>query len=95
MKTAFHLALIGAIGLLMGCSTTPDTVANGDSVRALVAAQTFDPAASDKNGLQPPDGTDPDRASAAIQAMRAGVAKSVEAWGMAVNAGSGAPTTRE
>ncbi|MEO6186893.1 MAG: hypothetical protein ABIP38_15205 [Steroidobacteraceae bacterium] len=62
-----------------GCNTLEPPLADGTAVRALVAAQTADPGATQQNGVAIPV-TDSVRAAAAIEAMRGGVTKPVETW---------------
>jgi hypothetical protein len=60
-----------ATQLLTACVAVDSTMADGRSVRALVTAQTHDPNASDRHGTMTPEGTDPEVAAAAVEAVRA------------------------
>jgi hypothetical protein len=75
------------MAMLAGCEAAPPGKF-GDSVRALVAAQTADAGAAARNGTTVPAGTDPVRASAAVDAMRGGVAKPTETWGSVIQTSS-------
>ena len=58
-----------ACALLTACApVTP--LATGESVRAWVREQTFDPTASERHGDQAPQGTDPEIANAAVDQLR-------------------------
>lgn len=95
MKTRMLMGMSLAAIVLAGCETPPPpTAALGDSVRSVIEQQTFDPAASSRNGTRAPEGTDPDRALAAIAAMREGVARPVEEWNTVITTG-GVPSQAE
>jgi hypothetical protein len=68
-----YIAALLVVALGAGCANV-DTLADGSALRGLVAAQTADPGATARNGSTIPT-TDPDRAGAAIEAMRGGVTK--------------------
>lgn len=60
-----------ALALLGGCAAAPEeTLADGSALRELIAQQTHDPGASARHGTTAPEGTDPDVANAAVQAVR-------------------------
>lgn len=90
MAISKSLLVLPVAALVGGCATpTTPELASGNAVRQMVAAQTEDPAASDKNGTRTPQGTDPTRANNAIKAMRDGVTKTDgEARGVVLNVGS-------
>ena len=72
----FHLLALGFASiaglLLAGCASAPQAdLADGASVRALIEQQTHDPGASARNGTATPQGTDPDVANGAVEAVRA------------------------
>jgi hypothetical protein len=70
-----------AAALLLGaCATDPPAAPLGGAVQSMVKEQTFDPGASVANADKAPQGTDADRAAAALKAHREGVAKSSEVW---------------
>ena len=73
MKTNHHRIVVLAIvmQMLAGCVAVDSSVANGRSVRALVVAQTHDANATDRHGTVTPEGTDPEVAAAAVEAVRA------------------------
>ena len=55
---------------LAGCAALEPDVANGGSVRAIVAAQVNDPFATERNGANAPIGTDSEVAAAAVKGVR-------------------------
>lgn len=78
MKT-LDLATPAALVLLTlgGCAAAPsDTLADGSATREMIAQQTHDPEASARNGTAAPQGTDPEVANAAVQAVRANSGRS-------------------
>ena len=72
MKTNHHriVALAIVMQMLSACVAVDSNVADGRSVRALVAAQTDDANATDRHGTAAPEGTDPEVAAAAVEAVR-------------------------
>jgi hypothetical protein len=87
MNTKTLLSMLAPLVLAAGCATEPP-LAKGDAVRAMVRDQTFDPAATQANGVKAPEGTDSLRADAAVRAMREGVAKPKEDWQMGISSGA-------
>jgi hypothetical protein len=81
------LFVVVAATLAAGCTTLDAPLADGSAARALVVAQTADPEATERNGSSLA-ATDPERASAAIEAMRSGVAKPAESWTSGVVVGN-------
>jgi len=65
------VAVAVATQLLTACAAVDSTMADGRSVRALVTAQTHDANATDRHGTMTPEGTDPEVAAAAVEAVRA------------------------
>jgi hypothetical protein len=93
MSIAKCLSILSVAALAAGCVATEPELATGSSVRQMVAAQTSDPAASERNGTRAPTGSDPTRVNNAIEAMRDGVTKSDgQASGVTVNVGAGGAT---
>lgn len=90
MKSATLIPFLafGAVLVLAGCETNEPEVVLGESVRTMIEAQTHDPGATAAHSTNLPEGTDPDRASAAVQAMRNGVAKPTEAWSTVIVTGA-------
>lgn len=88
MKTSEVVVLAALCGLLGACETTESQLADGSSVRALIEAQTADPAAASRNSTAIPQGTDAGRAVGAVEAMRGGVAKPTEGWSSTIDIGS-------
>jgi hypothetical protein len=88
---AFRNAALALIALAtVGCAQTPENTGMGDSVRKLITEQTHDAQASERNGTTAPEGTDADRANAAVKTMRDGVTKSEgQARGITLNIGTG------
>jgi hypothetical protein len=57
--------------VLAGCVGEPASkLADGSSVRAMIAQQTNDPEATERNGTAAPVGTDPEIANAAVVGVR-------------------------
>jgi hypothetical protein len=57
--------------MLTACVALDSTTADGRSVRALVVAQTYDMNATERHSTMAPEGTDPEVAAAAVEAVRA------------------------
>jgi hypothetical protein len=56
--------------LTVGCATTEPQLADGRNVRAVIAAQIEDAAASDRHGTAVPQGTDSEVSAASVKALR-------------------------
>jgi hypothetical protein len=56
--------------LMVGCATTEPQLADGRNVRAVMAAQIEDAAASDRHGTAAPQGTDSEVSAASVKALR-------------------------
>jgi len=54
----------------VGCATTEPPLADGRNVRAVMAAQIEDTAASDRHGTAAPQGTDSEVSAASVKALR-------------------------
>jgi hypothetical protein len=76
-KAATALSIMLAAGLLAGCASGPDRVADdfGNSVRAMNRAQILDPVAANNPDMTPVDGTDGARMENALKTYREDVAK--------------------
>jgi hypothetical protein len=78
MNTLHATALVIATLLLAGCADTPLADADyGKSVRQMVQAQTFDPAAASNPPELPPEITDGARLAEALEVYRKDVAKGI------------------
>jgi hypothetical protein len=90
MSIKKQLWALPVIAFAAGCVSPEPQLATGNSVRQMIAAQTADPAAAERNGTQATEGTDPVRADNAIRAMREGVSKpAAQEGGVTVNIGGG------
>jgi hypothetical protein len=87
MKTFRNPLSLLVVAALGAACTTVEPLADGSSARGLVAAQTADPTAGERNGSTVPE-TDPARAGAAIEAMRGGVTKPTASWTSTVVVGN-------
>jgi hypothetical protein len=54
----------------VGCATTEPKLADGRNVRAVMAAQIEDAAASERHGTAAPQGTDSEVSAASVRALR-------------------------
>lgn len=54
----------------VGCATTEPKLADGRNVRAVMAAQIEDTAASERHGTAAPQGTDSEVSAASVRALR-------------------------
>jgi len=54
----------------IGCATTDQQLADGRDVRAVMAAQIEDAAASDRHGTAAPQGTDSEVSAASVRGVR-------------------------
>lgn len=78
MNPIHATALAVAALLLSGCADTPLSDADyGESVRQMVQAQTFDPAAASNPPELPPEITDGARLAEALEIYRKDVAKGI------------------
>ncbi|HKQ83500.1 MAG TPA: hypothetical protein VJS42_15015 [Steroidobacteraceae bacterium] len=76
-KTTFSMLALSAT--LMGCADTPHSDAHyGEAVRAMVQAQTYDPAAAANPPALAPEAGDGERIRNAIEVYRKDVAKGNE-----------------
>lgn len=64
------LLLLTLTQLLTACVAVDSVMADGRSVRAVVAAQVDDSGASARHGTKAPQGTDPEVAASAVEAVR-------------------------
>ena len=82
MNTSIHLALVCVVASLAGCASSPqqeNDPAFGSSVRQMIHAQIFDPAAAENPPEQPPNGVDGIRAEGVMKSYRADVDKPARA----------------
>ena len=79
-KAATAIMIVLATGLMAGCASAPNRVADdfGNSVRAMNQAQILDPVAASNPDMTPVDTTDGVRMENALETYREDVAKPEE-----------------
>lgn len=63
-------ALVSASAVLSGCATTETSVADGQSLKTILAAQVNDIEATRRNGTTAPRGTDPEVSNTSVNSVR-------------------------
>ncbi|MEQ1438728.1 hypothetical protein AAG565_05135 [Fontimonas sp. SYSU GA230001] len=82
MTISIRLASLSSLVLLAGCAGSPrheNDPAFGSSVRQMIQAQIYNPAAAENPPAQAPDGIDGPRAENVLQTYRADVDKPARA----------------
>jgi len=74
MKTTKSIFIMGAVvsasTVLSGCATTETSVADGQSLKTILAAQINDVDATTRHGTTAPHGTDPDVSNTSVNSVR-------------------------
>jgi ribosomal protein L4 len=74
MKTIKPISIVcsfvSAIVILGGCATTESSVADGQSLKTILAAQVNDAQATARHGTAAPQGTDAEVSNATVKKMR-------------------------
>lgn len=63
-------ALVSASAVLSGCTTTETSVADGQSLKTILAAQINDVEATTRHGTTAPRGTDPEVSNTSVNSVR-------------------------